>query len=78
MGLKMAAVPQANTSVHSPLTICASISSSTMARSCTVYPRCRPSVISESRVMPGRMAPSSAGVCNSPLMTANRFMPESS
>jgi len=43
---------------HPPRIFSLSNSSSAMLRSCTVNLRCRPSVISESRVIPGRIAPS--------------------
>jgi len=66
IGLTMAAVPQANNSEHRPLPICTNSSSIAMRRSTTVKPRWRVSVSNESRVIPGRIAPSSAGVCNSP------------
>jgi hypothetical protein len=66
IGVITAAVPQANASRRRPLAASARHSSNEYGRSTTVSPWSRASVMTESRVMPGRMVPVSAGVTRVP------------
>ena len=77
-GHTMAAVPQANTSLHSPLDSCRRRSPIGIALSMIRQPDSPASTIRESRVTPGRIESLRTGVCNSSPITANKFIPDSS
>ena len=79
IGVMMAAVPQANTSVTSPDLMSSSRSVSLIIVSTTSMPRSCMSWIRERRVTPGRMLPVRDGVSTWPsLCTTIMFMPPSS